>query len=72
MPVIVVARSAYASYIPEAKRLLDHRDPDDVELLALALETEAPLWSNDEDFAEGGVSRYTTAELLKVLDTRKT
>jgi len=35
--------------------------------LALALHTGLPLWSNDNDFVDAGVERYTTAELLRKL-----
>lgn len=67
LPVTVVERAAYASAIPEAKRRIAHRDPDDVEVLALAIELGLPVWSNDRDFDETGVEWYTTAELLKKL-----
>jgi predicted nucleic acid-binding protein len=36
-------------------------------VLALALHLGVPLWSNDRDFEDTGVSRFTTAELLAVL-----
>jgi predicted nucleic acid-binding protein len=41
-----------------------HRDPDDVEILALAIELGHPFWTNDKDFEETGVQVFTTAELL--------
>lgn len=71
LPVSLVPASSYSMQMREARRRMAHRDPDDVELLALAIETELPIWSNDEDFAEGGVPRYTTAELLKLLGFSK-
>jgi len=43
------------------------RDPDDAELLALALHFKVPLWSNDNDFEDCGVEWFTTAELLRKL-----
>jgi predicted nucleic acid-binding protein len=51
----------------EASRRLAHRDPDDCDLLALALALEIPVWSNDNDFEDVGVTRYTTAELLAAI-----
>ena len=65
LPVTIVEREVYEKSIPKAKRLIAHRDPDDVELLALALHTSATLWSNDDDFEDTGIGWVTTAELLK-------
>jgi len=39
----------------------------DVDVLALALHLDVPLWSNDRDFEDTGVSRFITAELLAIL-----
>ena len=71
LPVTVVQRPAYAAKMAEAKRRLGRRDPDDVELLALALSAAVPVWSNDNDFEEADVEWYTTAELLKRLDSKR-
>ncbi len=54
-------------YLPqrdEAERRIGKRDMEDVDLLALALHLKIPIWSNDNDFVEGGIEWYTTAELL--------
>jgi predicted nucleic acid-binding protein len=67
LPVSIVAREVYARSIPQARKRIAWRDPDDEELLALALHYKIPLWSNDNDFEGCGVERYTTAELLKKL-----
>lgn len=67
LPISIVAREIYAGSISKARRQIGKRDPDDVELLALALHFNVPLWSNDNDFEGCGVERYTTAELLKRL-----
>ena len=60
-------RAAYEKYIPRAARRIAARDPDDVELLALALALGIPVWSNDSDFERTGVEWFTTARLLKEL-----
>jgi predicted nucleic acid-binding protein len=65
LPVLVVERLTYARAIARARRLIEQRDPDDVEILTLALHLKIPLWSNDNDFRETGVDLYTTAELLQ-------
>jgi len=67
LPVSIVARAVYAQSIAQARKRIGWRDPDDVELLALALYFKIPLWSNDNDFEGCGVERFTTAELLKRL-----
>ena len=67
LPVNVVARAVYAAGVPEAEKRIGHRDPDDVDLLALALHLGVPVWSNDNDFEDAGVEWYTTAGLLKKL-----
>jgi predicted nucleic acid-binding protein len=67
LPVTVVERDVYEKSIPEAKRRIGRRDPDDVEILALALHVGAPLWSNDNDFEDAGVEWFTTAALLAAL-----
>ena len=65
LPVRVVERTVYQASVREAERRIVHRDPDDVELLALALHAKIPVWSNDDnDFESVGVEWFTTAELL--------
>lgn len=67
LPVTVVGREVYESKLAEASRRIGQRDPDDVELLALALQLDLVVWSNDNDFADAGVRWHTTAELLRLL-----
>lgn len=67
LPLTVVEPTDYASAIPEARKLIGRRDPDDVDILALTLHLKHPLWSNDNDFEGTGVDWYITAELLKKL-----
>lgn len=57
----------YRSRIPEARRYLQDRDPDDVALAALALKLQIPIWSNDRDFEGLPIEIYPTAKLLKAL-----
>lgn len=67
LPVTIVEQAVYKARIPEAKRRIGRRDPDDVEIMALALHFGIPVWSNDNDFADAGVEWYTTAQLLRKL-----
>jgi hypothetical protein len=62
------SRRSASPPIKEAERRIGKRDPDDVETLALALHLGLPVWSNNDDFEDAGVTWYTTAEVLKRLD----
>ena len=70
LPLTIIDRAQYQDQIPEATKRIGRRDPDDVEILALALHLAAPVWSNDNDFEDVGVEWHTTAELLKSLGAR--
>jgi len=70
LPVIIVPRSVYAAALPEARKRIGRRDPDDVDLLALAIHLKLPVWSNDNDFKNTGVIRQTTASLLAALESK--
>lgn len=71
LPVTVLGPEEYAAQREEASRRIAARDPDDAEILAVALHLGIPLWSNDNDFEAAGVEWYTTAELLAKLGRRK-
>ncbi len=67
LPMQVKDRRFYQDQMSHAKKLMEKVDPDDVDLLALALQLEAPIWSNDDHFKDLPLKRYTTAQLLKAL-----
>jgi predicted nucleic acid-binding protein len=54
----------YRNQMDEARRRIGKRDPDDVELLALAIALGIPIWSNDSDFEHARIEWYTTATFL--------
>jgi predicted nucleic acid-binding protein len=64
LPVRIVARQDYAAAIPDAEKRIGKRDCDDIDILALAIHSGIPVWSNDKDFENTGVEWYTTAMLL--------
>lgn len=68
LPLHRVERADYESKIKAAVMRIGKRDPDDVELLALALALKMPVWSNDDDFEGVGIEWYATAEVLKKLE----
>lgn len=67
LSIQVFSEHQYRSHLPEARKHLDKRDPDDVTLAALALKLKIPIWSNDRDFEDVPVDLYPTAKLLKIL-----
>jgi predicted nucleic acid-binding protein len=67
LPVSIVSPEVYQSAMAEARKLIGGRDPDDIEILALALHLKIPLWSNDNDFESCGIERFTTAQILRRL-----
>jgi len=67
LPVTIVTRAAYAKRMTEASKRIGSRDPDDVDLLALALHLRVPIWSNDKDFEKLNVDLFTTERLLRHL-----
>jgi predicted nucleic acid-binding protein len=67
LPTTVLGRNIYAKNIPEARKRISLRDPEDVDLLALALHLRIPIWSNDKDFQGLGVDLFTAEQLLRSL-----
>jgi predicted nucleic acid-binding protein len=56
----VVPEGIYLPYEIEAKGRLGTRDPDDWPILALALASGSPIWTEDSDFFGCGVATWTT------------
>jgi predicted nucleic acid-binding protein len=69
LPITVYTTCEYADELAAARQLLSERDEDDVALAALALKLRIPIWSNDRDYEHFPTGVFTTATLLKVLDT---
>jgi predicted nucleic acid-binding protein len=67
LPVTVVPRNEYARRLSAASKRIGSRDPDDVDLLALALQLRIPIWSNDRDFESLRLDLFTTEDLLRQL-----
>lgn len=67
LPLEIKDRPFYQAELSQAKELMDDIDPDDVDLVALALKLDASIWSNDDHFKDLPLKRYTTAQLLKTL-----
>jgi len=67
LPLTIYKKEFYRDFVPEAKRRIAARDENDVDLLALALKLDYPIWTNDHDFEQTGPTLYKTATLLKSL-----
>ena len=70
IPLAILEPEQYKAKLKEAERRIGQRDPDDVDLLAVALALRIPVWSNDNDFEDARVQWYTTAEILKKLSKK--
>ena len=66
LPLTICAPKIYRRSLQKAKIQIAHRDPRDVDVLALAFALERPLWTNDKDFDGTTVQVLTTAELLAI------
>jgi predicted nucleic acid-binding protein len=69
LPIAIHPEESYAGWLLWARTTLAARDPEDAHALALAREMDLPLWSNDRDLQVTQVHCYTTAALLKALDS---
>ena len=64
VPIEVLVEGMYAPQRDEAERRMAQRDPEDVDLLALALHLGVTIWTNDRDFSACGLPVVSTAQLL--------
>lgn len=71
LPLIIHKASEYARYYKKALEDLRMHDPEDAHALALARALAIPIWSNDRHLGKLDVPCYSTARLLKILDTQK-
>lgn len=68
LPLEVFEREFYQDFLKQAEERIGRIDPDDIDLLALGLKLNIPIWTNDSDFQGLKIKTYTTAELLKALE----
>ncbi|MCY2993151.1 MAG: PIN domain-containing protein [Planctomycetota bacterium] len=68
LPIIACQPLVYDLRLPEASQLIGHRDPKDVQILALTLQLGYPIWTEDRDFDDlPGIVVRKTADLLTLL-----
>ena len=58
--VSLVDRSLYVDREGDARKRIQHRDPDDWPVVAVALLLDFPVWTEDADFFGTGVATWTT------------
>jgi predicted nucleic acid-binding protein len=64
---VVQLKEVKHTFLEKAEKLITHKD--DAPFLALALELNIPIWSNDNHFKEQKeVLVYTVSELKKIID----
>ncbi len=65
LPIANYPKSFYQKSIQEADKLIGDIDKKDVDILALALSTNSPIWSEDKDFESiKGIILLKTKDLL--------
>lgn len=65
LPVVSYQKQYYQQKKSMAEELIGVRDPKDVDILALVLMTQTPLWTEDKDFDEiPGITIIHTKDLL--------
>ena len=68
VPVRACQSKEYESSLSVAQRLIGDRDPCDIDILALTLETGVPLWSNDADFEKiDEITSYKTEDIMELV-----
>lgn len=66
IPIRACQSKEYETSLSTAQDLIGDRDPFDVDILALTLETVAPLWSNDSDFEK--IEKITLLKTKDIID----
>ena len=66
LPIIACQPASYEHQLGRAKQMIEKRDPKDVDVLALALATDFPLWTEDRDF--NAISAITVRRTSALLD----
>jgi predicted nucleic acid-binding protein len=68
LPINACQPVTYESQLGTANALIGSRDSKDVAILALTLELEYPLWTEDADFdGIAGITLRRTTEMLAIL-----
>lgn len=67
-PIIASQSFEYDSMQEQASKMIAQRDPKDVDILALALQFNIPIWSEDKDLISlKEIEVLTTADMFEKL-----
>ena len=61
--VMPIAQEIYSEYEDDAKKRIGERDLNDWQILALALSLNSPVWTEDQDFFEVGITTWNTRNI---------
>ena len=68
IPVRACQSKEYEKSLSTARIIIGARDPCDVDILALTLETGVPLWSNDADFEKiDEITLFRTEDVIELV-----
>ena len=68
IPITACQSKEYETSLSTAQLLIGNRDPFDVDILALTLETGVPLWSNDADFEKiDEITLFKTEDVMELV-----
>lgn len=68
LPIVPFQPVTYDDSVSRASAIIGARDKDDVPVLALALELQIPVWTNDRDFfGLSDVQVYSTEDMIELL-----
>jgi len=68
IPVRACQSNEYEKSLSTARSIIGARDPCDVDILALTLETRVPLWSNDADFEKiDEITLFKTEDVIELV-----
>jgi len=67
----IIPSELYSHRLKDAYEVMKNIDEKDTPFLALALQLNCPVWSNDKHFKQQGIAdTYTTAEVVRLLKGR--
>ena len=66
--LVILDDRIISEYVDEARRIMDHIDPDDTPFIAAALATKSEIWSDDKHFErQNKVKIWKTKDLIKFI-----
>ncbi|MCH8317771.1 MAG: hypothetical protein IIA88_04640 [Bacteroidetes bacterium] len=65
-PILSIQSKYYNDKLHQAQKLIGSRDPKDVDILALSLKLDYPIWTEDKDFEKiEEITLFKTVQLLE-------